>query len=79
MSDQLMLIIFGVAWVGIGAWWLIASSRVSRFTHNVLGWHSPIQSWKFDGLSMTSICRTCGKHILQDLHGQWFSIKRKKV
>lgn len=43
-----------------------------RFTHNVLGWHTPTDIIGFDGASATSTCRYCHASILQDSQGGWF-------
>lgn len=37
-----------------------------------LSWHKPVKEWGFDGCSLTSICRDCGKKILRDSQGNWF-------
>jgi hypothetical protein len=43
-----------------------------RFVHNVMGWHAPSEISGFDGCSMTSSCKYCGRQILQDSQGNWF-------
>lgn len=43
-----------------------------RFLCNILGWHRPIEKIGFDGCSMISICKHCGKRILRDSQGNWF-------
>lgn len=51
---------------GIGKW----------FYHDILGWHMPYTSGKykctFDGLSLKTLCKHCGKEIIQDSQGNWF-------
>lgn len=43
------------------------------FYHDVLGWHQPDNSPKWsDGCSRHSICKHCGKEIMQDSQGNWF-------
>ena len=43
------------------------------FYHDVLGWHQPDNSpqWS-DGCSTHSICKHCGREIMQDSQGNWF-------
>lgn len=45
-----------------------------EFCHNKLGWHEPDENepLMFDGCSMRSKCKWCGKEILQDSQGNWF-------
>lgn len=45
------------------------------FYHDVLGWHMPMdgaEQWH-DGCSMHAVCKHCGKEILQDSQGNWFT------
>lgn len=42
------------------------------FFHDVLGWHKPTNDLRFDGYSMHSTCKHCGKEIMQDSQGGWF-------
>ena len=44
-----------------------------KLYHDVLGWHQPDNSpqWS-DGCSTHSICKHCGKKIMQDSQGNWF-------
>lgn len=45
-----------------------------KFFHDLLLWHEPAKSEKqfFDGCSIHSICKYCGKEIMQDSQGNWF-------
>ena len=45
-----------------------------RFYHDLLGWHRPDESLdeSFDGCSVCSVCKYCGKEIMQDSQGNWF-------
>ena len=41
--------------------------------HDVLKWHQPDNSPKrFNGLSIHSVCKHCGKDIIKDSQGNWF-------
>lgn len=44
------------------------------FYHDILGWHMPDRSVDktFDGCSVHSKCKYCGKDIMQDSQGNWF-------
>lgn len=46
------------------------------FYHDVLLWHRPAKGEKqtFDGCSIHSICKFCGKAIIQDSQGNWFEV-----
>ena len=43
------------------------------FYHDILGWHKPDGTEGFDGCSRHSICKYCGKNIMQDSQGNWFT------
>lgn len=49
-------------------------SKFRKFLCNVLGWHKPKDEVYFDGCSFVSVCRFCGKKILQDSQGNWFEV-----
>lgn len=45
-----------------------------KLYHDILKWHEPskvIEQWS-DGCSQHSICKYCGKEIMQDSQGNWF-------
>lgn len=42
------------------------------FLHKVFGWHAPSKKIGFDGCSLTSTCKYCGKEIMKDSQGNWF-------
>lgn len=37
--------------------------------------HEPIQGLSLDNYGLESICKHCGKHIIQDVQGRWFERK----
>lgn len=46
-----------------------------RFYHNVMEWHTPddaVDEWH-DGCSFHTKCKHCGKEIMQDSQGNWFT------
>ena len=42
------------------------------FYHDVLKWHKPTDEREFDGCSVHSKCKYCGKEIMRDSQGNWF-------
>lgn len=42
------------------------------FYHDILAWHKPSDQISNDGCSDCSICKYCGKEIMQDSQGNWF-------
>ena len=45
-----------------------------RFYHNMLGWHLPQREQITQiGENAKSQCRLCGREIIQDSRGNWFS------
>lgn len=42
------------------------------FYHDILGWHKPTDEREFDGCSLHSRCKYCGREIMQDSQGNWF-------
>lgn len=48
---------------------------IIHFCHNALGWHKPDKNMeeKFDGCSWHSLCKYCGKDIMKDSQGNWFT------
>jgi hypothetical protein len=42
------------------------------FFHDTLLWHEPDSTRSFDGCSVHSHCKICGKNIMQDSQGGWF-------
>lgn len=44
---------------------------IGKLLDNILGWHKPTKI-KQAGINNKSICKYCGKEILQDSNGDWF-------
>lgn len=46
------------------------------FYHDILLWHRPAKGERqsFDGCNIHSVCRYCGKEIMQDSQGNWFEV-----
>lgn len=54
---------------------MIFEKLFKGFFHDILKWHQPDSSNKtFDGCSIGSVCKYCGKKILLDSQGNWFAI-----
>lgn len=48
----------------------------SKFKCNILDWHKPSSKVKYiGGTNFISTCRFCGKEILRDSNGGWFSTR----
>jgi len=58
--------------------WSDFCNLLSNFICNVLDRHRPVEKFDFDGCSLVSYCRNCGRKILRDSQGNWFSVKRRK-
>lgn len=45
------------------------------FYHDIMNWHRPKESEEnsFDGCSEHNHCKFCGKEIMQDSQGNWFT------
>lgn len=60
----------------ISSWLYSKNGICKKFYHDILGWHMPDTSGKykctFDGLNLKTICKYCGKEIMQDSQGNWF-------
>lgn len=56
-----------------GIIYLISKGRLFKlFYHDILEWHLPNGEQGFDGCSVHSVCKFCGKEIMQDSQGNWF-------
>lgn len=61
MTDLKKIITKAVHWIQIS------------FLHDFLKWHKPERAKiSYDGCSFESVCKICGKKILQDSQGNWF-------
>ena len=43
-----------------------------RFYHDILKWHEPTDECWWDGCTVHSKCKYCGKEIMRDSQGNWF-------
>ena len=81
MSDLLIIlaIVLTVVWV-MGVVCLFSEGGIfGRLFHIYLGWHFPDDSPQtFDGLSIHARCKFCGKEILQDSQGNWFTCESER-
>jgi len=72
-----MINIFMIIVIVIAVWWIsailyLATGMGKWFYHDILEWHQPNNKEGFDGCSYHSICKYCGKEIMQDSQGNWF-------
>lgn len=72
MIKALMIIAIVIAIMLIGAILYLVTGIGKRFYHDILEWHKPDDKQSFDGCSYHSICKYCGKEIMQDSQGNWF-------
>ena len=68
---MLVLIIVAVVWL-IGGLVYLETGFGKRIYHDKMGWHLPTEEKKYDGCSYISVCKYCGKRIMQDSQGNWF-------
>lgn len=76
ISDTaVMSIILGsIAWTFIDAGLYFKLGWFKFFYHDLLGWHTPDDGPEsFDGCSIHARCKHCGKEIMQDSQGNWFT------
>ena len=45
---------------------------IREWLDKYLGWHSPIDNIHGDSVNVHSVCKYCGKKIMQDSQGGWF-------
>lgn len=70
-----IIVIAAGAWEIAAAWLYHKLGWFKFFYHGMLGWHVPdenIDHWS-DGCSDHAICKYCGKDIMQDSQGNWFT------
>ena len=60
-------------WVLAVIWMFTRFKPFKRLCHNFMKWHIPEETEFFDGLSFHSKCKFCGKNIMQDSQGNWFT------
>lgn len=68
----LIILVVITAFVALSSILYFKKSYFKSFYHDVLGWHTPNGSAYFDGCSVYSKCKYCGKDIMQDSQGNWF-------
>ena len=70
---EIIAIIIAIMLVG-GIIYMISNGRIFNwFYHDVLEWHMPNDELQeFDGCSIHTHCKFCGKEIMQDSQGNWF-------
>jgi len=49
---------------------------IRNFMCHTMDWHNPSGNSSFDGCSFVSHCKYCGRKILMDSQGNWFSVTR---
>lgn len=76
-TNAFLIAAFGsLAWMYIAAGLYFACGFLSFFYHDFLHWHRPDDSpIRSDGCSNHCVCRYCGKEIMQDSQGNWFTFE----
>lgn len=59
-------------------WMVIPIKPLTRFYHDILGWHRPNGVYYDDGVNSHSYCKFCDKPIMQDSQGNWFAISKEE-
>ena len=68
---RILLVIGSILFV-MSAWCIRPFKALNWLFHDILGWHRPNGDYFFDGATVISHCRICGKEIMQDSQGNWF-------
>lgn len=74
-SDLYIALVAGsIVWMYVGSWLYFKFGFQKFYYHGLLGWHTPDDfPQQFDGCSIHATCKYCGKKIMQDGQGNWFS------
>lgn len=68
----LCAIALGIMCLWVGGIVYLHTGFGARLYHDLMGWHQPDGRMILDGVSMHSICKHCGKEIMQDSQGNWY-------
>lgn len=68
------ILLFVMVFMVLGSILYFKLGWFKKFFHDLLLWHQPAkcEEQSFDGCSIHSICKHCGKEIMQDSQGNWF-------
>ena len=67
-----IIIVFLIIIIG-GITYLLSKGKYFGWLyHDIFEWHLPTEERGFDGCSIHSTCKICGKSIMQDSQGNWF-------
>lgn len=72
------IIIASIAFTWIAACLYFTFGFMKSYYHGLLGWHMPDYDYShewFDGCSLHARCKHCGKSIMQDSQGNWFTFE----
>ena len=69
-----MIVVITAIMVISGVVYLISKGKIfKQFYHDTMQWHLPSnEPQEFDGCSIHTKCKICGKSIMQDSQGNWF-------
>lgn len=79
MICWIIIIVMAVVW-GMGVICFFSDGHIfGRLFHRFLGWHFPDdRPQTFDGVNIHAKCRYCGKSIIQDSQGNWFTVYERR-
>lgn len=70
---KILLCIIILFVVGSGLYLMTGGLLLKFFYHDVLEWHIPDHNKDhYRGINYCSVCKICGKEIMQDSQGNWF-------
>lgn len=70
----LAIALLGIVWMFVGMTLYFRFGFLKIYYHDFLGWHTPDDSPQYsDGCSQHARCKHCGKDIMQDSQGNWFT------
>ena len=75
--NTFVTLVFGIlAWTYIDMGLYFKLGWFKFWYHDLLAWHTPDDGPEsFDGCSIHARCKHCGKEIMQDSQGNWFTFR----
>lgn len=72
---EILLVIFVLILIWVPGIVYLLTGHPKFIYHDILGWHEPDKNAKIwsDGCSSHCRCKHCGKEIMQDSQGNWFT------
>ncbi len=72
---EILLVILVLVLIWVPGIVYLLTGHLKFIYHDILGWHEPDKNAKIwsDGCSSHCRCKHCGKEIMQDSQGNWFT------